>query len=222
MSFEHSLKNAYIGKVIEKSVDLRGKTLAEVQAEWWDIAAFSWSYILGSDWLKNGTTSNNVVFLSYYLPEALTSSNKIKIHITWHRTRNAISWNYNYIWWQDIGLINTIANSWINFISWNYRAWNNGDNTWINYYYNNVLTTLSSVWPNNVWGDTDLTFELDLSDGSMTFNITSPTTWTWTWTLSASQLSYVLWLRYVYFRTINLNSSNSNYGLIKTIDLTIS
>lgn len=219
------LKNAYIGKVINISSDLRWATLAGLKGQGWtDISYVSW-YNLNSSWLSNTSAQNNNVLLYKYISD-LSSSSVITLHVTWYAQRNKSNDSYKYNSIIGIWLYNTsnAANTWIFFssVNWNYSAcWSTQDTkTGINYRDSNWwLTIIWTAWTWNQAGSVDMTIKINLNTWLVEYKLTSPQTLTTSWTLNSTQLTLARSLKYVW--VVAQPKDLSNTTTIYTVDLTI-
>ena len=211
--FEHSLKNAYIGEVKEKSIDLRGKTLAEVQAEWWDVVSWNWSYNLNSNWLTTVTSANNWVEL--YTPITLTAWNKVTINLTGSWTRLSSQYNYGYNSILKWGVGTVLWNEWTPLFCWALNTWSIWGATWFEYNDGLVWTD----WPHTAWWDFEMTLTFDLSTWEATYTLTWAMSHTATMTLTSAQISGILSINYFRYRIGIYN--NSNTAILKTASFRI-
>ena len=226
MPFEHQLKNAYIGEVLEISSDLRWATLAWLQAQGWtNIAAANSGYTLNSSWLTPWTTnSNNNVFLYKYLPE-LSENSIITLHMTGYATRNSSTNSYQYNTVAVMWLFNSsnATDSWLysNALQCNYSACGNtqGTKTWIDYRSGGALTVLWTAWPSNVAWTVNMTAKINLGTGLVEYKLTSPQTHSTSATLNSTQLALVRGLKYIWFAMSPKDKSNT--PTLYTVDLTV-
>lgn len=191
-----------------KSIDLRWKTLAQIQAEWFDVTSRNWSYILDSNGLRTTQKdANNWVQLYYKLPKLLTASNKIYLKQTWYGNCSGEFWGINVIW---VHIWPWDSSSWHEFyrcIKWQY---------WTGNYYTSspsvvkswVLYDESLINSWNGWTRWNVTIEMniDLSTGGYSFKCSSPLSYTLTWTLTSSQISTILTYQYVIFSLVSYTS----------------
>lgn len=195
---------------LQKSIDLRGKTLAQVQAEWWDINYWGdGSYVIDENGLWNTGGNNNAVQLYYYFSSGFTSSNKVTLRLTWNTPRNSELATVNNLWLQPV--INT---AWNNGIAFNYHSWSNTAWGITSVYYDG-----SPIWSSgsqDVGGDTNMEFSLDFSTWVYSATITTPVSFTWSWTLTSSQISNILTQKYIVFTLCSF--ARRQYPKIKTVD----
>ena len=55
------LKNDYIGEVFEYSYDFRGKSVAKMQSDGWNIFLNSNYAIFNSNWINTNSTNNAII-----------------------------------------------------------------------------------------------------------------------------------------------------------------
>ena len=185
------LKNAYIGEVIHKYIDVRWKTLAQIQAEWWDLT-YSKSYTLDSNWIS--VSANNSWFNLYY-PISLTNAHTITLKCTWYT-----NWWGSWYWWWAFVWINNATSEFGWYLAWVYQSWNNAGwkGTNIRLWFDNILST---SWGNNTSWDINQTFIINLDTWVCTYNITSPVTFNTSATLTSAQLSQVKQYWYIWFHS---------------------
>ena len=211
-----TLKNAYIGKVIYKYIDVRWKTLAQIQAEWWWVNNGNWSYTLDSNWISVSTQN---AWANLYYPISLTNAKKITLRYTWNCTS---PWSSSYWWWAMLWISDANNSPSLsdmgNFLFGIYQSWGNSwwKGTNIRLWFNNILST--TLW-NNTAGNIDETFVIDLDTWALTYSINWPVTWTTSATLTSSQLAQVKQYWYICFTPIEW--SGGYYMRLYTAEFTI-
>ena len=175
-----------------KSIDVRWKTLAQIQAEWWTLSNWRWSYTLDSNWITvypQASASQSSVTLYFDLPQDLTANSKITLSATWYCTAPS---GTGYAWW--------VLSVWIFKTVWNWyynnqmaACYSNGSSsqawtTWISIDSASIGSTLTR-W---VGWNINYTAVFDLKTKTAKFNITWPVTWTTSWTLTTAQVNTVL------------------------------
>ena len=177
---------------IRKSIDVRWKTLAQIQAEWWGLNYWK-SYTLDSNWIS---VSANNAWVAFYYPLSLSNAHNITLKYTWYT-----NWWGSWYWW---GAALWISNN-VDFsttMEWYllgmYQSWNNAwwKGTNIRLWFNNVLST---SWGNNTSWDINQTFVINLDTWVCTYTITSPVTFNTSVTLTSAQLAQVKQYWYICF-----------------------
>ena len=183
---------------LSKSIDLRGKTLAQVQAEWFDITSWNGSYTLDSNWLHTVSSSNDTAQLYYHLPSTLTSSNKLQLKQTWYTTR--VETTYAGEW--RMSFYNTYGDYISQWISWWYDTWSAWFWTWIM-----VASSLKEAWPKTTWWDFSMTLDIDFSTWKIDFVLTWAMSFTSTYTMNSTELNNALTYDYIQYNAMVYNSS---------------
>ena len=207
---ETELKNAYIGKVIEKSVDLRGKTLADLQALWWTWVYSNWTYTWDSNWLTLPSSSSSSAgdkhIIVYYYADGITSNSKIKLHATGYCARTYSNHSYMYNSAMFIWLYNSYDGDRGTWFWGGYNA-SSASATWLIPW---ISLNASIIWTQmswNVGGDVDMTVEIDFPNKTAKYTTTSPISQTTTSTLTDSQIETILAYKYVVFNVYKSDKS---------------
>lgn len=203
---QKGLKNFSNGDVKDITLDLRGKTLTDIQNAGFDGVSWTW-YALDSYWLHLWWTSNTRFSLYKYVPD-LSSDNVVEINMKGSATRNYSWHNYQYNCYFCCWLFLDNVSTW----STSLRCWyNTGTNDhwyiWIEYNESLISTTSSTF----VWWNYDLTARIDLSTWVVNYTLTSPTIFTTTATLTSSQLQNLLTYKYITIQNVVMDGSNSSY-----------
>ena len=191
------------GYVIELSSDLRGATLAWLQAQWWTDIYGTWDrgYTLDSSWFYPNRVSNNRSAI-FRLVSDIASMSKVKIHCTWILTRNHSANNYQYcsyvtMWLYDLSggnMPDVWNNNWLVFKYNASNPYNTSAKSWI--YYGSTL-----IWneiTTHYGGTVDFTAEIDLQAKTVLYKITSPVSATVSWTLTDAQIASIWSYPYVW------------------------
>ena len=199
--------------VINKSIDLRWKTLAQIQAEWFDIMSWNGSYVLNSNWLCTDGTINNGISLYYNLWTTLKSTNIIKVKATWY-----IWGGSNLKWYVFIGTAYEARAWWTKNWTWlQYTSWTSSSG-WQTRPYTNT-TALGTAWGNWTTGNVNMEFTLDLNTWNYTGKITSPVTYNTSGTLTASQITNILTYQYISFVIVSYEVNLTN--MLYTVEFTV-
>jgi len=188
---------------ISKSIDLRWKTLAQIQAEWFDITSRNWWYNLNSNWLTTTSSSNN--WIELYTPITLTTWNKVTVNLTgsWTRTdANYSSILFGWVW-------TTYGNNTPVFV-WDINTWSQWGTTWFEYNGSSIGTS----WPHSSWGDFEMTLTFDLRTWAATYTLVWAMNHTASITLTSAQISWILNSTYFRFRIGIYKSDNT--AILKT------
>ena len=193
---------------ISKSIDLRWKTLAQIQAEWWDITSRNWWYNLNSNWLTTTSSTNN--WIELYTPIALTAWNKVTVNLTgsWTRTdANYSSTLFGWVW-------TTYGNNTPVFV-WAINTWSQWGTTWFEYNGSLIWTS----WPHSSWGDFEMTLTFDLRTWAATYTLVWAMNHTTSMTLTSAQISWILNSTYFRFRIGIYKSDNT--AILKTVSFKV-
>ena len=209
------LKNAYIGEVLHKYIDVRWKTLAQIQTEWWTFHNNRGSYTLDSNWISI-YQQNSQALISYHLSNSLTTNNKITFKVTGNCTSaETTSWYWGV---ETIWLFNNTElwyrSTWVygQYHSW-YNSW-----WWFTWLGSND-SAISTTWTRNKWWDISFVVTIDLSTWVCTYNITWPVSFSTTATLTSEKINTLLTYRYINFW---VDEFTANYYMrLHTAELTI-
>ena len=180
--------------IFSKSIDVRWKTLAQIQAEWWNIYNWRWSYTLDSNWLSVST--NNASLMLYYATPTLTTSNTIEMKYSWYCTSAENTSNYGWVCW--LWLFGQLSSTYYNY--WLYGTYNSWYNP--NWWYTGMVYNWSQIW-NQWWRNKgwniSYTMNINLWTWVVDYHITSPVSdFTTTYTLNSTQITDVLSKWYIW------------------------
>ena len=189
------LKNDYIGEVFEYSYDFRGKSVAKMQSDGWNIFLNSNYAIFNSNWINTNSTNNAIMAKIENLNSIIKNSKKITLSFTGAIT-NAFSGR--------LSLFNEATSSTRRWITWPYAS-NYGSSIQTSLYTTDITdsrTVNSTMKVTTVLDFTAKTWKTTATDG-----------YSRSGTLTDTQISNIKDNSKWFYIFASTSTSNTNWGL---------